>query len=124
METKKRARKVEQKVHEIKNKILLMDLVISTLLSLNWKLRENLASVCRAIDSISSTIRQRNPRSSNTVIFNGNDHIPFYAFKNTVSCECSMIGHHGQRLELRKPVLSRSSLVLLQFLPPAAAMQL
>lgn len=82
-EASNKVRKLEQTIYELTNKVLLIEPLITRLLphtsltkTPEISLREHLVVVCQTTDSISSEIKQQNPKASDTVVFNAHVRIP------------------------------------------------
>lgn len=122
--------KFVQTIQELTSKILPMKAVITRPLSLNCPtktpgkpLREQLASIYRAINRSSPEIIQQNLKTSNSVDFIVPGSIQLDTPKYTVLFAFKSTGHPWNCLRICKQVLGISCAVLFQFIGPTVAMQ-
>lgn len=127
-EASNKVRKLEQTIYELTNKVLLIEPLITRLLphtsltkTPEISLREHLVVVCQTTDSISSEIKQQNPKASDTVVFNAHVRIPSEMPTNAVLSAWSITGHSCCSLRPRERVLSRSCPTVFHLRCPAVA---
>lgn len=97
MESGNKARDLEQSIHELIKKILLMQPVITMMLPANCltetsenKVHEHLASPCRATDSTYSEITQEKLRAFKNQVFSAPYCISLDMFNNAVLFVCKV----------------------------------